>query len=578
MMLEKEILDRANEWVSSDFDEQTRNEVKYLIDNNPGKLTDVFYRDLEFGTGGLRGIMGVGTNRMNKYTVGMATQGLANYIKKSFPDRKEIKVAIAYDCRNLSDLFARITAEVFSANGIKVYIFDKLRPIPLLSFAIRHLECQSGVVITASHNPKEYNGYKVYWEDGGQLVAPNDKNAMAEIKKITSVKDVNFNKIDENIITIGEEIDKAYFENFKSLIMSPEIISKHKDLKIVFTPIHGASVVLAPAGLKEYGFENIIGVEEQNVVDGNFPTVESPNPEEPAAMEMAMEKGKMVNAHLIMGSDPDGDRVGVIVKNLKNEYVAFNGNQVATIMFYYLLEKYKDKGLFGGNDFVVKTIVTTDLLKNIAYDYDVELFETLTGCKFIADLIRRFEGEKNFIVGGEESYGYMVGDFVRDKDANIACCVIAEIAAWAKENNKTLHELLIDVYIKFGFYKESLISLTKKGKEGYEEIQKMMDDFRSKPPGLINGSSVSEIIDYQKQKHQIIKSGEEYEIKLPKSNVLQILLEDGSKITIRPSGTEPKIKFYFSVNSRLEKHEDYAMIGSQLQQKINAIIKELNIK
>jgi len=577
MKADKTIVEKAKTWLSDYFDEDTRKEVQHLIDNDHHELTDAFYKDLEFGTGGLRGVMGVGTNRINRYTVGMATQGLANYLKKTFPDNKEIKVAIAHDCRNLSDYFSGVAAEVLSANGIKVYLFDKLQPVPLLSFAIRHLGCQSGIVITASHNPKEYNGYKVYWEDGGQLVPPHDNNIIAEVRKIVSVKDVNFNKDDINIVVLGDEVGNAYLEKVKSLVLSPGAIAKHKDMKIVFTPIHGASVYLGPAGLKAYGFNNVMGVDEQNVVDGNFPTVVSPNPEEPEALKMALDKGKEFGADLVMGTDPDGDRVGVIVKNLDGEYVMLNGNQTASIIIYYLLNKYKEKGLLTGNEFIVKTVVTTELLRTLADSFGVECYDTLTGFKYIAEVIRKLEGKKKFIGGGEESYGYLVGDFVRDKDAIISCCVIAETAAWAKEQGKTLYELLIDIYIKFELYQERLISITKKGKEGGEEIQNMMNNFRNNPPEKIAGTDVAEIIDYHYQKHNYIKTGGEEEVKLPKSNVLQLFLDDGSKITMRPSGTEPKIKFYFSVKGKLDVPENFKSTDDMLQKKIDAIIDDLKI-
>ncbi len=577
MIADKPIIEKAKTWLSSEFDEDTRKEVKHLLDNDHRELTDSFYKDLEFGTGGLRGVMGVGTNRMNKYTVGVATQGLANYLKKTFPANKEIKVAIAHDCRNLSANFSGVAAEVLSANGIKVYLFDKLQPTPLLSFAIRHLGCQSGIVITASHNPKEYNGYKVYWEDGGQLVAPHDQNIIAEVRKIESVKEINFNKDASKIIVLSDEVDKAYLERVKSLVLSPEVIEKHKDMKIVFTPIHGASVYLGPAGLKAYGFNNVMGVDEQNVVDGNFPTVVSPNPEEPEALKMALDKAKENGADLVMGTDPDGDRVGVIVKNLDNEYVGLNGNQTAALIIYYLLEKYKQKGLITGKEYIVKTVVTTELLKIIADSYGVECYNTLTGFKYIAEVIRKLEGKKKFIGGGEESYGYLVGDFVRDKDAIISCCVIAEAAAWAKEQGKTLYELLIDICVKHAFYKENLISITKKGKEGSEEIQRMMNGFRKAPPAKIAGADIIEIIDYHKQKHFFIKENREEDLELPKSNVLQFLLEDDSKITMRPSGTEPKIKFYFSVNGKLETPEKYKSVDEKLQKKIDSIIDDLKI-
>ncbi len=578
MTADKSIIEKAKTWLSSEFDVDTREEVKHLIDNDHRELTDSFYKDLEFGTGGLRGVMGVGTNRMNRYTVGVATQGLANYLIKAFPGDQEIKVAIAHDCRNLSDYFSGVAAEVLSANGIMVYLFDKLQPTPLLSFAIRHLGCQSGIVITASHNPKEYNGYKVYWEDGGQLVAPHDHNIIAEVRKIESVKEINFNKDASKIIVLSDEVDKAYLERVKSLVLSPEVIAKNKDMKIVFTPIHGASVYLGPAGLNAYGFKNVIGVDEQNVIDGNFPTVVSPNPEEPEALKMALDKARETDADLVMGTDPDGDRVGVIAKSLDGDYVMLNGNQTASLIIYYLLSKYKENGLLTGSEYIVKTVVTTELLRTLAESFGVECFDTLTGFKYIADVIRKLEGKKKFIGGGEESYGYLVGDFVRDKDAIISCCVIAEAAAWAKEQGKTLFELLIEIYVKFEFYQERLISITKKGKEGSEEIQRMMNNFRNNPPERIAGSGVAEIIDYQLQKHRFIKAGREDVVKLPKSNVLQFLLDDSSKITMRPSGTEPKIKFYFSVKGKLDEPQNYRSAESRLQKKIDEIIDDLNVK
>lgn len=577
MAVDKKIIEKAKLWLGSGFDEETRNYVKSLFDNDLNKLEDAFYKDLEFGTGGLRGVMGVGTNRMNKYTVGMTTQGLTNYLKKSFK-KEEIKVAIAFDCRNSSDYFAEIAANVLSANGIKVYLFDKLRPTPLLSFVIRHLKCQSGIVITASHNPKEYNGYKVYWEDGGQLVEPHDKNVINEVKNIKSVEDVNFNKNANNIIIVGEELDNVYLQKIKTLVLSPEHISKYKNLKIVFTPIHGATVDLGPKGLKSYGFENIIKVDKQNIPDGNFPTVESPNPEEPKALEMALNKAKENNADLVMGTDPDGDRVGIIVKNLKNEYVFLNGNQTASLLIYYLLKQYQEKNLFKGNEYIIKTIVTTDLINKMAESFGVDCYETLTGFKHIAAVMREFEGEKKFIAGGEESYGYLVGDFVRDKDAIISCCVIAEAAAWAKSQNKTLFEILWDIYTEFGFYKDKLISITKKGKKGHEEIQQMMNDFRSNTPEEICGIKVLEIIDYSSLKRKILKNGTTFDVNQPKSNVLQFILSDGSKITMRPSGTEPKIKFYFSAKGILSKPDNYYITEKELQNKIEDIVKELNIK
>lgn len=577
-IIDKAILDKAQSWIDISYDEETREEVKKLIENNPQELIESFYRDLEFGTGGLRGIMGVGTNRMNKYTVGMATQGLANYLIKMFPDIGQIKVAIAYDSRNNSKYFARITAEVFSANGFKVYLFDDLRPTPELSFAIRYFKCQSGIVITASHNPKEYNGYKAYWDDGGQLIPPHDKNVIDEVKKIKNINEVKFNGIEENIEIIGEEVDKEYLRRIKELTLSPEIIKKHKDIKIVYTPLHGTGVKLVPMCLKDFGFENIYSVDAQNVSDGNFPTVVSPNPEEPAALEMAIKKAKEVDATLVMATDPDADRVGIAVKDNKNEIILLNGNQAASLLIYYLITKWKENGKINGNEYIVKTIVTSELLKDIANKNGVESFDVLTGFKWIADIIKQNEGEKIFIGGGEESYGYLIGDFVRDKDAVSACALIAETAAWAADNGKTLFDLLIDIYLEYDLYKEKLISVVRKGKSGAEEIQKIMDKFRNNPPVSINGSEVVTIKDYLIQKEKNFITGEEKQIFLPKSNVLQFFLKDGSKISVRPSGTEPKIKFYFSVKERLDDKNKFDEQNDQLDKKIESIIKSLGIE
>ncbi len=577
MKIDHNILERAKKWTGSSFDEETRNMVEELVQNNPKELTESFYTDLEFGTGGLRGIMGVGTNRMNKYTVGMATQGLANYVKKSFPG-ENLKAAIAYDCRNNSDLFARISAEILSANGIEVYLFDSLRPTPELSFAIRHYKCHTGIVITASHNPKEYNGYKVYWNDGGQLVAPHDSNVIEEVRKITDVDKINFTAKPNLIKIIGQETDDIYIQKLTTLSLSPDIIKKHKDLKIVFTPIHGTSVKVVPDALKAFGFENIYNVPEQDITDGNFPTVYSPNPEEPAALKMALEKATEVDAELVMATDPDGDRVGVAIKNNKNEFVLINGNQAASIIIYYLLNLWKEKGKLKGQEFIVKTIVTTELLKQIANDFNTECYDVLTGFKFIADIIGKLEGKKQFIGGGEESYGYLIGDLVRDKDAVIACCIIAEATTWAKENGKTLNDLLTEIYLKYGFYKEKLISITKKGIEGMKEIRSMMEEFRNAPPTSINNIKLSTVKDYQKSIELDVESGLQKPISLPKSNVLQFFLEDGSIITMRPSGTEPKIKFYFSVSGKLEKRKDFELVNKQLENKLTGLAESIQAK
>ena len=577
-IIDKAVLEKAQSWLEGNYDEETKQKVKYLIEDDPQELIESFYRDMEFGTGGLRGIMGVGTNRMNKYTVGMATQGLANYLKKMFPEIGQIKVAIAYDSRNNSKYFARITAEVFSANGFKVYLFDDLRPTPELSFAIRYFKCQSGIVITASHNPKEYNGYKAYWDDGGQLIPPHDKNVIDEVKKIKNIDDVKFNGIEKNIEIIDEEVDKEYLRRIKELTLSPEIIKKHKDIKIVYTPLHGTGVKLVPMCLKDFGFENIYSVDVQNVSDGNFPTVVSPNPEEPAALEMAIKKAKEVDATLVMATDPDADRVGIAVKDNKNEIILLNGNQAASLLIYYLITKWRENGKINGNEYIVKTIVTSELLKDIANKNGVESFDVLTGFKWIADIIKQNECEKIFIGGGEESYGYLVGDFVRDKDAVSACALIAETAAWAADYGKTLFDLLIDIYLEYDYYKEKLISVVRKGKSGAEEIQKIMENFRNNPPVSINNSEVVTIKDNLIQKEKNLITSEEKQITLPKSNVLQFFLKDGSKISVRPSGTEPKIKFYFSVKEKLDDKNKFDEVNNQLDKKIESIIKSLGIE
>jgi len=575
--IEQNILDKVQIWLDGNYDEDTKLSIRELLVNDPEEIIESFYRDLEFGTGGLRGIMGVGTNRMNKYTVGMSTQGLANYLKKNFADAAQIKVAIAYDCRNNSHFFAQTAANVLSANGIKVYLFDALRPTPELSFAIRHFQCQSGIVITASHNPKEYNGYKVYWEDGGQLINPHDVNVVNEARAITKIDDVNFEGNENLIEVIGKEIDEIYTDKIKDLSLSPELIAKHKDLKIVYTPIHGTGVKLVPMALKKFGFTNIIGVDKQNVVDGDFPTVVSPNPEEPAALEMAISKAKYEDADLVMASDPDADRVGIAVRDRNNEFVLLNGNQTAALMFHYILTKWKENNKLTGNEFIVKTIVTTELLKDIAGHFEVESFDVLTGFKFIADIIKRYEGKKQFIVGGEESYGYLIGDFVRDKDAVASCCFIAETAVWAADQGKSMYELLAEIYVQYDFYLESLKSIVRKGKSGAEEIQAMMDNFRNNPPKSINGSKVIAVNDYLKQTAKSIRNNTETPINLPKSNVLQFFTEDGSKITMRPSGTEPKIKFYFGVKDSLDSVESFETKKKELQAKLNAIAEDLGI-
>ncbi|MFN3555549.1 MAG: phospho-sugar mutase [Bacteroidales bacterium] len=576
MEIDKQILERAKVWLGSDFDPETRQQVENMIQNDPKELTESFYRDLEFGTGGLRGIMGVGTNRMNKYTVGMATQGLANYVKKSFPGQ-QLKAAIAYDCRNNSQFFAQITAEILSANGFKVYLFDQLRPTPELSFAIRHHGCHTGIVITASHNPKEYNGYKVYWNDGGQLVAPHDTNVIEEVLRIKGIGEVNFNSKSENITPLGEETDKAYISELVKQSLSPQLIKKHSDTCIVFTPIHGTCVDIVPSALKAYGFTNLHNVPEQDVTSGDFPTVHSPNPEEPAALEMALTKAREIDAELVMATDPDGDRVGIAVKNPSGEFELLNGNQTASLIIFYLLTKWKETGKLQGKEYIVKTIVTTELLREIAASFQTECYDVLTGFKFIAEIIRKLEGQKQFIGGGEESYGYLVGDYARDKDAVVACCIIAETLVWAKESGKSLYELLIDIYLQFGFFKEKLLSITRKGKEGMEEIQQMMENFRNTPPTSLNGSRVLMIKDYKESISRDLQKGTQEVIDMPRSNVLQFFLEDGSKITMRPSGTEPKIKFYFGTRLPLARREDFEAVNQEIDLKLDQLMKSLNL-
>ncbi|KAF0203617.1 MAG: hypothetical protein FD170_1044 [Bacteroidetes bacterium] len=571
------IVEKAKAWLSENYDEDTRKAVKTMMDNDPAELVECFYRDIEFGTGGLRGIMGTGTNRMNRYVIGSATQGLANYLRICYGASAEIKVAVACDSRNNSQYFATIAAEVLAANGIKVFLFDKLRPVPELSFTVRHLGCQSGIVITASHNPKEYNGYKVYWNDGGQLVPPHDSNVIDEVQKITSVTEVKFSGNPENITIIGDEIDKAYRQVLLKLSLSPDVIKRQQDLKIVYSPIHGTGYKLIPEVLKDFGFNNVFLVEEQITPDGNFPTVHSPNPEEKAAMNLALELAKKVDADLIMATDPDSDRVGIGVKNTHGEFILLNGNQAASLLIYYLIKKWKANGKLTGNEFIAKTIVTSELLKDIAESHGVESYDVLTGFKYIAEIIRRFEGKKQFIGGGEESYGYLIGDFVRDKDAVASCAMLAETAAWAKDQGMTMYEMLINIYHEYGFYLEDLISITKKGKSGAEEIQKMMDDFRSNPPREIKGTKVLLVKDYKLRKEVNLVSGEEKVIELPKSDVLQFFLEGGSKITVRPSGTEPKIKFYFGVKGLLPDKSKFEEVNAKMRIELNEMIEALNL-
>lgn len=572
-MIDQSTQGKIDLWLNSAIDEDSKAQIRAMSEND---LVDSFYKDLEFGTGGLRGIMGPGSNRINKYTIGMATQGLANYLLKSFPN-EDIKVAIAHDNRNNSRFFAETTAAVFSANGIYVYLFDALRPTPELSYAIRQLGCKSGVVLTASHNPKEYNGYKAYWDDGAQVIAPHDKNIIKEVQAISGVEAVKFDQVASKIEPIGRALDEKYINAILDLTLAQDAVDRQSDLKIVFSPIHGTSITLVPEVLERKGFKNLTIVEEQAEPNGDFPTVVYPNPEEKEAMTMALNKAKEVNADLVMATDPDADRVGIAAKNNKGEFELLNGNQAAALLIYFLLSKWKENGKLDGNQMIIKTIVTSDLLDRIAESFDVYCPSTLTGFKFIAALIKELEGKKEFIGGGEESYGYMISDFVRDKDAIASCAMLAEMTAWAKDQGLTVFDLLTEVFKKYGFYLEDLVSMTKKGKEGAEEIQAMMAGFRSNPPATIAGSKVVKTCDYQSLEEKNMLTGDVKSIDLPQSNVLQFFLEDGAKISARPSGTEPKIKFYISVNMPLDKEENQASVRASLEERIKAIKTDLNL-
>lgn len=574
--MDNAILEKARSWVNGNYDAATKQAVQDLIDHNPNELMEAFYKNLEFGTGGLRGIMGVGTNRMNKYTVGMATQGFANYLKKTYSNQT-IKVAIAHDSRNNSRFFAETTAQVFAANGIQVFLFEDLRPTPELSFAIRTLQCNGGVVCTASHNPKEYNGYKAYWNDGGQLVPPHDKNVIKEVEAIQTIDDVKWSGGDANITLIGAEIDKQYLNMVKSLSVNPEVIQQQKDLKIVYTPIHGSGIKLVPAALAEFGFTNVHIVQEQATPDGNFPTVAYPNPEESETMRIGLEKAKALDADILLGTDPDADRVGVGVKNHKGEWVLMNGNQTAVLAFAYLIEARRKKGIAQPNDMVITTIVTTEMINEVARQNHVACYNVLTGFKWIAELIKEKEGKENYIIGGEESFGLMIGSQIRDKDSVSAVALLCEMAAYEKQQGKTLFDKLIELYMQYGFYYEHLISITKKGMNGQKEIAAMMESYRSNPPQLINNSKVVTLLDYELQTGTNLLTGEKWKINLPKSNVLQFITEDGSKISARPSGTEPKIKFYFSVHTHLSNKSEFDTKLDELKQRINGIIQSMQL-
>lgn len=574
--MEAAIQEKVNLWLNGNFDEETKSKIRELQKSNPDELGDAFYRSLEFGTGGLRGLMGVGTNRMNKYTVGMATQGYANYLRKSFPNQ-EIKVSIAHDSRNNSRFFAETTANVFAANGIKVFLFEDLRPTPELSFSIRQLGCQGGVVCTASHNPKEYNGYKAYWTDGGQLVPPHDKNVITEVEKIASVDEVKWTCGEANITIIGKEMDEAYIKMVKGLSVYPDVIQKEKDLKIVYTPIHGTGIKLVPQVLKEFGFTNVHIVEEQKTPDGNFPTVGYPNPEEAETMAIGLKKAEELDADILLGTDPDADRVGIGVKDNNGKWILMNGNQTAVLAFNYLIESRKEKGVAQPNDMVVKTIVTTDMIDGFAMRNGVKCYNVLTGFKWIAELIKEKEATENYVIGGEESYGLMIGSQLRDKDAVSAVAILCEMAAYEKSKGRSLFQKLIQLYVEYGLYKEHLISITKKGRDGQQQIADMMERFRNNPPKVLAGSKVVELLDYEKRISTNLINNTQSPIALPKSNVLQFILEDGSKISARPSGTEPKIKFYFSVNTKLDRAEDFEKKDRVLKEKIERIIKEMEL-
>ncbi len=571
------IQERVNIWLNGNYDQATKDTIKDLQDNNPDELADAFYRNLEFGTGGLRGLMGVGTNRVNKYTIGMATQGFANYLKKTYPG-VEIKLAIAHDSRNNSRFLAETTAHVFASNGIQVFLFEALRPTPELSFAIRYLGCKAGVVCTASHNPKEYNGYKAYWNDGGQLVPPHDKNVIIEVEAIQSVDEVKWNGGESNITILGKDLDEAYLEMVKGLSVYPDVIAAQKDLKIVYTPIHGTGIMLVPQVLEKFGFNNVHIVEEQSNPDGNFPTVKYPNPEESETMSIGLKKAQQLDADILLGTDPDADRVGIGVKNHKGEWVLMNGNQTAVLAFAYMMEARKAKGIAQPNDMVISTIVTTEMINEVAKQNNVACYNVLTGFKWIAEKIKELEGKENYVIGGEESFGLMIGDQIRDKDAVSAVALMCEMAAYEKNKGKTLFDKMIELYIQYGFYYENLISITKKGMNGQKEIAAMMEGYRTSPPAEINGSAVVTLLDYQLQIGKNLQTGETWTIQLPKSNVLQFITADGSKISARPSGTEPKIKFYFSVKTNLNSKSEFDAKQLELENRINGIISSMNLK
>ena len=575
--LETSILNKINHWLQGNYDRDTKNEINALLNSESFlELTDSFYKNLEFGTGGLRGIMGPGNNRINKYTIGSATQGLSNFLLKKYPGEK-ISVAVAHDSRNKSDYFAQITAEVFSANGIHVHFFKELRPTPELSFAIRHLGCKSGVMITASHNPKEYNGYKAYGWDGGQFTSPDDQMVMHEVSAISTIDLVKFNRIENNIELIDESLDDLYLDKITELSMSMEAIERQKDLKIVYSPIHGTGITLVPAALKKFGFENIHIVEEQSTPDGNFPTVIYPNPEEKEALNLALAKAKNIDADLVLATDPDADRVGIAIKNNEGEFILLNGNQTGSLLINYILSAWEQKGKITGNEYVISTVVTTKLIEDIALSKNVGFYETLTGFKWIGALMTELQGKKVFIAGGEESYGYLVGELVRDKDAVISCAFIAEMTAFYKDQGSSLYQAMLDMYEQYGFYKEKLVSITKKGKTGAEEIKALMERFRTNTPSSLGGSKVVRLKDYELGKESDLLTGSEKTLNYPKSDVLQFITADGCIISARPSGTEPKIKFYCSVKTALPDKNEFSKKDKLLEEKIESIMKDLAV-
>jgi len=562
---------KANAWTKEPFDAETRKEVTHLLANDEKELVESFYTSLEFGTGGMRGIMGVGTNRMNVYTVGMATQGLCNYLLKEYKGKSDLKAVVGCDSRNNSTLFAKTCAQIFAANGIQVYLFESLRPTPEISFAIRHYGCHTGLVLTASHNPKEYNGYKAYWNDGGQVVPPHDKNIIKEVNAIQSVSDVKWTGNEQLIKTIGKETDEIYISKIVNLSLSKDIIKKHNNLKIVFSALHGTGITVIPETLKRFGFNNVIIVPKQDIPDGNFPTVKSPNPEESEALTLGIQQCEASKADILLATDPDADRVGVAIRNNKGEITLLNGNQTGAILVYYLCKRWTELGKLKGNEYIIKTIVTTELIADIAKAHSIKHYDVLTGFKYIAEIIKEQEGKSTFIFGGEESYGYLMGDFVRDKDAVMACAFIAEAAAWAADKGKSMWDLLMDIYKEFGLYKEKLLNITKKGKSGQEEIQAMMSNYRSNPPKNINNTDVLYIHDYQTLEVTEMKTGHKSAILMPTSNVLQFTLADGTKISVRPSGTEPKIKFYFGVKGNMDNIANFDKANKALDDKIEAI-------